>query len=106
MDFKYGDRLTVVRWWGGTHPEHTYGFRCEPVPFIWKNRYRFREWYKRPEVMQEKRLSFAYPDLVRGKRKAHALPNAWDDWNRGDVGTRKSWKNKRIKKQWMKSKRR
>lgn len=106
MDLKRGDRLVRKSlWWdcNGNHPVHTFRFRIDPVPFIWKNRYCFREWYKFPEVMQEKRASFAYPEFVRGKRKAHALPDSWDDWNRGDVRTRKSWKNKKIKKQWMKA---
>ena len=104
MDLKRGDRLVkkgII--WSGNHPEHTFRFRIDPVPFFWKGTYRFRCWYKFPEVMQEKRASFAYPELVRGKRKAHALPDAWDDWQRADVRTRKSWKNKKIRKQWMKA---
>lgn len=107
MDLERGDRLVKkgISWGGNPHPQHTFRFRIDPVPFFWpgSGSYRFRNWYKFPKVMQEKRASFAYPELVRGKRKAHALPDPWDDWKRGDVRTRRSWKNKKIKKQWMKA---
>jgi hypothetical protein len=105
MDFKRGDRLVRkgILWdCKGNHPEHTYRFRIDPVPFFFKGTYRFRNWYKFPKTTQEKKWSYAHKEYARGRRTGLNLPNAWDDYQRGDVRTRKSWKNKKIKKQWMK----
>ena len=79
-------------------------YRVDPIPYTGKGRigYKFKNWNKRPKTTQERRLSFEYKYLVRGKRRAHILPTSWDDYQRGDVKTRISWKNKRIKKQWIK----
>lgn len=38
--------------------------------------------------------------LVRGKRRN--IPNAWDDISKGQPRLGRSWKQKKIKKQWMK----
>ena len=38
----------------------------------------------------------------RMKRSPRNLPDPWDDRLRGDTRTRKSWKNRKAKKQWMK----
>ena len=106
MDLKYGDWLVAKKWWGRsgtTYPKHCYRFRIDPVPFNTSFFGWFGNWYKVPKSTQEKRWFFAYPEYVRDKRRPRMLPNAWDDWKRGDVRTRKSWKNKKIKKQWMKA---
>jgi len=98
---EYGDRLFVRPWHtrfcGNVH----FRFRVDPVPTVSKRHYRFRNWYKFPKSTQEKRLwSSVYGRL---KRSPKNLPDAWDDYQRGDVSTRISWKNRKIKKQWMKN---
>jgi hypothetical protein len=103
--FEYGEKIVAKRGWCGrgiVYPKHCYRFRIDPVPFIWKSYRGFRNWYKRPKSTQERRLAYAYEGYVRGKRKECNLPNSWDDYQRSDVRTRKSWKNKKIRKQWMK----
>lgn len=103
---KYGDVLYLRTWgrrWCYPSVYYPFCYRKDPVPGIFKKRYHFKDWYKAPKTTQEKRKSFEYPDFVRGKRKAHQLPNAYDDWQRSDVRYRKAWKNKKIRKQWMKN---
>ena len=103
---RYGDVVLARRRWGKNgigYPQHTYRFRIDPVPFVFCYRGNFKNWYKRPKSTQERRKSFAYEGFVRGKRKSCNLPNAWDDYQRSDVRTRKCWKNKKIRKQWMKN---
>jgi len=99
---KYGEKLVSVRRWR-RNSELVYGFRCDPVPFTGNSRAygkkAFYAWHKKPRTTQERRLSFAYKKYVRGKRKAHYLPNTWDDYLRSDCRTRNSWK-KRRKNQW------
>ena len=106
--FEYGDVIERYRWrsyfsrWGKWRL--TFRFRIDPVPFTGIGKYRFAWWYKRPHYMNEKRQYYNYdPQLVRGKRHPKYLPNAWDNYQRGDVKTRKSWKSKKIRKQWMKN---
>jgi hypothetical protein len=102
---EYGEKLVAKRIWGFRgigYPKHCFRFRIDPVPFIFNFKGNFKNWYKRPKSTQERRLSFAYEGYVRGKRKSCNLPNAWDDYQRSDNRTRKSWKNKKIRKQWMK----
>jgi hypothetical protein len=82
-------------------------YRFDPVPgtgksFPWKCG--FKSWYKhRNPCRQEKSFCFEHRDYIRSKRSFMNLPNPWDDFNRGDVRTRRSWKNKKIEKQWMKN---
>jgi len=108
MDLKYGEWLVAKRWWykrGIGYPKHCYRFRIDPVPFSCGygfGKKNFYSWHKRPKSTQEKRWSFAYPEFVRGKRSRWNLPDACDGLQRGDIGTRKGWKNRKIKKQWMK----
>jgi len=78
-------------------------YRYTPVPRTGKIRSHFGNYYKRPKTTQERRWSFAHVKYVRGKRRSHVLPNVWDDKQRGDIDNRKCWKNKKIKKQWMKN---
>lgn len=76
-------------------------FRHTPVPGTGKNKWRFRNYYKKPKTAQEKRWSYAHKKYVRGKRRSHMLPSVWDDRVRGDIRNRKSWKNRKKYKQWM-----
>jgi hypothetical protein len=85
--------------------KHNYVFRQTPVPRTGKRKGYFKYYYKRPKTTQEKRWSYADKEFVRGKRRAPNLPDSWDDFIRGDIKTRKSWKSKKIKKQWMKNQR-
>jgi hypothetical protein len=99
--FKYGERLYIKRYTWLAGPRYAvYRFRIDPV-YIWKYKYRFRYWYKRPKTTQERRLSYKYRGYVRGRRTAPNLVNAYDDRQRGDVKTRKSWKKNKVRKQWM-----
>lgn len=106
MDLKRGEWLIAKRWWsrrGTTYPKACYRFRIDPVPYCHNFHKWFGNWYKTPKTTQEKRWSFAYPEYVRGRRSRWNLPDAWDDRQRGDTNNRKCWKNKKIKKQWMKA---
>lgn len=82
-------------------------YRFDPVPGTGKNyhwRGSFKAWYKhRNSCRQEKSVYFEHKEYVRKKRSFLNLPNPWDDYSRGDERTRKSWKNKKIEKQWMKN---
>lgn len=99
-----GDRLYCRFWTANGIRGKTFRYRMDPVPHIYPSfRGWFHCWYKRPKTTQERRWSFAYGKYVRGKRKACNLPNAWDDYQRSDTNTRRSWKNKKIKRQWMKN---
>jgi len=101
---EYGEKLFDSRWHTRFSGKYIYfRFRVDPVPTICKRDYRFRYWYKIPKSTQEKRLWFASEGYGRLKRSPFNLPDAWDDYQRGDVDTRKSWKNRKIKKQWMKN---
>jgi len=99
-NIEYGEKLVVRRGWLRNGELHCYCFRKDPVPFIF--RLKFGGWYKHPKTTQEKRLALVYPRYVRSKRNNRNLPSTWDDSKRGDVRTRKSWKNKKVKKQWSK----
>lgn len=105
---KHGD-LILVRdyyWRFLRFGWYTYRFRLDPVPKTGHNYYgNFKHWYKRPKTTQERRLYYAYPEYVRGRRSDHMLPNAWDDYHRADGRDKYSWKkNFKCKKQWMKHK--
>lgn len=103
---KYGEKLIARRRWSFLYPtlqKHGFRYRIDPVPFIKSYKGNFKNWYKIPKTTQERRWSFAYGKYVRVKRNARNLPNAWDDYSRSDCDTRRSWKNKKIKKQWMKN---
>lgn len=76
-------------------------YRATPVPYTGKTKWRFKHYYKRPKTAQERRWSCAHEEYVRGKRKSHMLPNAWDDYVRGDADNRKCWKSHKKLKQWM-----
>ena len=72
------------------------GFRNGPVPTTGKRRY--VSCFNSPRTMQCIRDSKLYPEYTRGKRKY--LPTDWDDIYRSDLRC-KSWKNRKVKRQWM-----
>lgn len=93
----YGEVL-YIKW-----QDIEYKFRIGPVPRTGKNTWRFYNWYKNPAVRKRERsLYWDYKKFVRPKRSPNYMVDPWDDLQRGDTGTRKSWKNKKIKRQWMK----
>jgi hypothetical protein len=59
--------------------------------------------YRHPKTMNERRqaASATVDELapaVRGRRTHHALPNSWNDRS---IWLEKTWKKKKVKKQWM-----
>ena len=78
-------------------------YRMDPVPGIRKINWSFSDYYKNPRHIQERRWYYAFPEYVRGKRSPKNLPNPWDNYSRSDLRTRKSWKSKKVRKQWMKN---
>jgi len=102
---KNGDIIFLRAWWYWVNRKWVYvvRFRVDPIPSCGKYRYKFRNKYKKPQHMNEEKQFYACDsNLVRKKRHPVNLPNAYNDWRRGDIKTRKSWKNKKIDKQWMK----
>jgi hypothetical protein len=83
--------------------KYDYVYRQTPVPHTGRRRWYFRSYYKHPKTTQEKRQGYEYKEFIRGKRHPANLPDVWEDHPRGDVRSRKSWKNKKIKRQWMKN---
>ena len=97
---KYGEILvTQFRF----YEKLQFAYRIDPVPFTGERlrRRSFYFYYKRPRTTQERRMFD--PQYSRTKRNLRYLPNAYDDFPRGDVHNRRSWKERyKIKKQWMK----
>lgn len=104
VNMNYGEKL-FARVWHSRFSGHFifYRFRIDPIPVNGRRRGSFYCWYKRPKHIQEMRQWFASEGYGRFKRSPMNLPDPWDDYLRSDGRTRKSWKNKRIKKQWMKN---
>jgi len=61
----------------------------------------YHGWFRRPRTTQEKRWYAPYAKYTRAGRSPKNLPDVYDDILRGDIRTRKNWKNKRKRKQWM-----
>lgn len=80
---------------------HDFLYRRTPVPHTGKRKWYFKHFYKTPRHIQEKKWNIAHKEYVRGKRSPANLQNPWDDYKRSDAGI-KSWKNQKIKRQWMK----
>lgn len=101
---KYGEILCCPGWNYFTRKvKMYYRFRMEPVPFISRNKGScFYNYYKKPKTTNERKQW----DKVYGRRKRNPinLPTANDDFIRSDIRTRRSWKNLKVKKQWMKRK--
>lgn len=102
MEYEYGDCIVIRPRW---KKYFVVRFRIDPVPYSGSSGYgkrNFYAWYKKPRTTQERRWSLADKKYVRGKRNMRNLTNAWDDYMRSDVRERRSWKNKKIEKQWQK----
>lgn len=67
-------------------------YRETPVPYTRKRRRHKGSFYRRPKTTQEKRLGYEDTEYVRGKRRPHMLPDAWEDMPRFRT---KSWKKYR-----------
>ena len=89
--------------WSYSWIRHNFIYRETPVPRTGKRSWGFHCWYKGPKTTQERKWACAHVAYVRGKRRAHALPNSWDDRPRGDARERRCWKRKKIRRQWMKN---
>ena len=90
--------------WGWSYSDwkwRAYRFRFDPVPNTGKPSRLYPAIWRHPKTTQERKWSFADPEYVRGKRSARNIPNCWDDWTRTDWDNR-SWKAKKVRKQWMK----
>lgn len=81
-------------------------FRDGPVPCTGKRTW--GHWLRHPKTTSERRVTtghendedlLEYGVKIRGRRRGHNLPNAWDDIPRSEKG--RSWKNYR-KHQWKK----
>lgn len=104
---KNGDILYRYSW----HMQWTkmkavpFRFRAEPVPGMggFKGSY-FGCYYKTPRTTNERKQWYASEGYGRLKRSAHMLPEAWDDYPRGDRYNKKSWKKSRkVRRQWQKN---
>lgn len=99
--FKYGEKLYRFGWW--PHQRKLgFRFRIDPVPYI-GGRHSYYGGYKSPKMRKRERsLYYEHSKLVKMRKSLCAMPDPWDDVQRGDVGSRKGWKDKKIKRQWMK----
>jgi hypothetical protein len=102
--FEYGEELCKKCYWPRPMRKIGYRFRMDPVPFIGRGHGGFYAWYKSPK-MRKRELSLyeEHRKFVRARRKPKYMPDPWDDCPRGDVDSRRSWKNRKIRKQWMKN---
>jgi len=77
-----------------------YEYRSEPVPYVHSKR-RIK-CYRRPHTSNEKRMACApeVQEYIRPKRK---YKNLVDSRSLIPRHIDKSWKNKKIEKQWMKN---
>ena len=106
--FKYGEILVKnfsYYWRRRTgSPDHGFGYRIDPVPGIGHSYWRFNCYYKHPRIRKAGRAKYYEEKMFeRSGRSPKNLYDPWDDIPRGDIRNRKSWKNKRIRKQWMKN---
>jgi len=79
-------------------------FRIDPVPGTGKHTWKFKNFYRTANCLQERKL---YGDLdhrkySRGKRYPSNLPDAWDDYPKSRSHNKRNWKKVKKKKQWMK----
>ena len=99
--FDYGEKLYLINRYYRKYGSFRY--RMDPVPGINRFVFRFRSWYKKPRHAQERKWYYSCPELIRRKRSPYYIPDDWNDYPRADIKTRRSWKNKKIKKQWEKN---
>lgn len=89
-------------WINKSKKKETYEFRSGPVPHVRSKTKRRGKYYRHPHTTNERRAS-SDPEIqkfVRPKRRYNNLVNYWDEIPRH---LDKSWKNKKIEKQWMKN---
>ena len=96
---KHKEQLVAETW---RRKYHYFCYRYDPVPFTGRGSRLYHNIWRHPKTTQERRLSFADPEFVRGKRSSRNIPNCWDDWYRTDLDNR-SWKKNKVRKQWMKN---
>lgn len=79
-------------------------FRFDPVPGTGKKQWLFKNFYKTACCCQERSLygDSDHRKYGRGKRYPSNLPNAWDDRRQSRTYIKRSWKQAKKKKQWMK----
>lgn len=100
---KYGD-LILNRYYSNGFKYNHSRFRLDPIPKTGKRlkrKQRFYSYHRKPKTAQEKKWAIEFYRLKRSKCN---LISAWNDKLRSDIRTRRSWKKKKIKKQWMKNK--
>ena len=86
--------------WG--RPWIGYEYRCDPVPYVRCHRgaHYGHRYLRYPKTTQERRAYFLTEDelyygvRLRARRSIRGLPNAWDDYYRGDIHA-KNWKKYR-----------
>lgn len=81
--------------------KETYVFRNGPVPQLCSKTKQRRKMFRHPHTTNERSQS-SNPDIkpyIRPKRRHKNLVHSWDEIPRHND---KSWKNKKIKRQWMK----
>ncbi len=102
--FKYGEVLYRNGGWFTPRTIGRFCYRMSPVPGIRRTKGWFENWHKTGiNCLPEKRVYHEHCEYVRGKRCPRNLPNVWDDYLRSDIRNRKSWKNKKVRKQYMKN---
>jgi len=75
-----------------------YRFRIDPVPGIHKSCQKYKYIRNRLHTHNERCAWFAGEGLGRSKRSPHLLPTDYEDFARSNIN--KSWKNRKIRKQW------
>jgi len=97
-----------TRTWKGGLRWLPFEYRYDPVPHThcWRGG-GYGSILRNPRTTQERRASYLTEDEIyygvniRGRRKSHSLPNAWDDYVRSDFNC-KNWKKHR-RTQWKPS---
>ncbi len=104
LEYIHGEKLFVKGWYRRNKAYIGFGYRYDPVPFTGISRDRYCGYLKKPKTTQERRIAcghMAEGIYVRGKRRAHILPDYWDDEVISDRSC-KNWKHQsRKRKQWM-----
>lgn len=98
---KYGEKLyrSQYMYFWKTKGVRCFRYRIDPVPYISRQNLRFKNIYKTPKTMNEKRQWDE--KFGRGKRSPKYLPDPWNDWPRADYKIKRSWKKQKKRKQWM-----
>jgi len=96
--FKYKDNIFKSKWITTSTPKYIFKYRFDPVPFTGYKK-SIGKYFKYPKTTQEKRKTFEYPELIRGKRSFRSLPDAWNDIPHKII--QRNWKRTKKQKQWM-----